>query len=314
MPGRPAASSVSYMTSVIVGYEGSEQARDALALGEILCAAVDGKLVLAAVYPFDPRPLTPAYEKERAAARREAEATLRAAPLRHFRDANVERVALACGSAAHGLYDVAAARQPALLALGSPRRGARGRPGPASVIPKLLHGAVCPVAVAPRGHAAGAGGELRTVAAAFDGTDASAVAVREAARIALAAGAALRIIAIVDTFGALYLGLERKTVLDLVQRELSERAEHLRGSLPVELRCDVRVLRGPVPRTLLAETKADVDLLVLGSRAYGPIGALLLGSVSAQVLQTSTCPVLVVPRGAPVQGHARELVAARARD
>ncbi|HEX6457804.1 MAG TPA: universal stress protein [Thermoleophilaceae bacterium] len=299
------------MTSVIVGYDGSDQARDALALGEMLCAAEDGKLVLADVYPFDPRPLTPGYETERAAARREAEATLRAAPLRRFRDANVERVAHACGSPARGLYEIAAARQPAVLVLGSPRRGARGRPGPGSVTPKLLHGAVCPVAVAPRGYAQRAG-ELRTLAAAFDGTDASALAVREAARIAQEAGAALRVIAIVDTFGALYLGIERKTVLDLVQQELTERAERLCGSLPAELSWDLRVMRGPVPRTLLGEAKVDVDLLVLGSRAYGPVGALLLGSVSAQVLQSSTCPVLVVPRGAPVPRDAGELAAVRA--
>lgn len=313
MPLRVRRSTVASMTSVIVGYDGSEQARDALALGEMLCSATDGKLVLAHVYPFDPRPLAPGYEQERAAARREAEETLRAAPLRRLRDANVERIALACSSPAHGLYDVAAARQPALLVLGSPRRGARGRPGPGSVTPKLLHGAVSPVAVAPRGYASHAGA-LRTVAAAFDGTDASGLAVREAARIALAAGAALWIVAIVDTFGALYLGVERKTVLDIVQRELSERVEHLRGSLPVELRCDARVLRGPVPRTLLSETKADVDLLVLGSRAYGPVGALLLGSVSTQVLQSSSCPVLVVPRGATVEADGHELAAARARD
>jgi hypothetical protein len=37
-------------------------------------------------------------------------------------------------------------------------------------------------------------------------------------------------------------------------------------------------------------------LLVLGSRGYGPVRRVLLGSVSGELVRGAACPVLVVPR------------------
>ncbi len=287
--------------NVVVGYDGGGPARDALALGETLCRALHGKLVLANVYPFDPRPLTPGYETEREKARHEAESTLREAPVTRVEGPGVERIALAAGSAARGLHELAHARPAAVLVLGSSHRSGLGRVVPGRVATKLLHGASCPLAIAPAGYADRAA-DLRTVAVGFDGSEQAQLAARQAALLALEAGAGLRLIAVVDTFGAMYLGPERQTVLNVVQEELDERIQHLLGSLPVELSCDVSLLRGPVPRTLLAEAEKEADLLVLGSRAYGPIGSVLLGSVSSQVIHTCPLPLLVVPRGTGDQG------------
>ena len=47
---------------------------------------------------------------------------------------------------------------------------------------------------------------------------------------------------------------------------------------------------------------ALLDLLVIGSRGYGPLGRTLLGGVSAEMMRTSPGPVLVVPRGAAAPG------------
>jgi nucleotide-binding universal stress UspA family protein len=41
-----------------------------------------------------------------------------------------------------------------------------------------------------------------------------------------------------------------------------------------------------------------LDLLVLGSRGYGPLGAVVLGSVSNALVRTANCPIVVVPRSA----------------
>ncbi len=40
---------------VIVGYDGSERARDAIALGKLLSDASGAELVVAGVFEFDPR-------------------------------------------------------------------------------------------------------------------------------------------------------------------------------------------------------------------------------------------------------------------
>ena len=48
----------------------------------------------------------------------------------------------------------------------------------------------------------------------------------------------------------------------------------------------------------LARFSATVDLLVCGSRGRGPLGSVMLGSVSAGVMRKASCPVLIVPRGA----------------
>ena len=52
------------------------------------------------------------------------------------------------------------------------------------------------------------------------------------------------------------------------------------------------------PADALAEAASDLDLLVLGSRGYGPVKGTVLGSVSARVMAAAACPVMVVPRGA----------------
>jgi nucleotide-binding universal stress UspA family protein len=51
------------------------------------------------------------------------------------------------------------------------------------------------------------------------------------------------------------------------------------------------------PADVLAQKSADVDLLVTGSRGYGPMGAVLLGGTTHRLVSAAACPVLVVPRG-----------------
>ena len=48
----------------------------------------------------------------------------------------------------------------------------------------------------------------------------------------------------------------------------------------------------------LARLGRDVDLLIVGSRSYGPLGRLLHGSTSAYLARHCHCPLLVLPRSA----------------
>jgi nucleotide-binding universal stress UspA family protein len=68
--------------------------------------------------------------------------------------------------------------------------------------------------------------------------------------------------------------------------------EHLEAELPFE----TRLLHG-APAEELAAAAQDLDLLIVGSRAYGPVRGTLLGSVSAKLMASSPTPLLVVARG-----------------
>jgi nucleotide-binding universal stress UspA family protein len=59
------------------------------------------------------------------------------------------------------------------------------------------------------------------------------------------------------------------------------------------------LLVGEVVDELSVVDEHDTDLLVCGSRSYGPVRRVLLGSVSAALVRQASVPVLVVPRGEP---------------
>jgi nucleotide-binding universal stress UspA family protein len=68
-----------------------------------------------------------------------------------------------------------------------------------------------------------------------------------------------------------------------------------RRLVPEDLFASVEVPAGD-PGTILAAASADLDLLVCGSRGYGPLRSVILGSVSRELARSSACPLLVVPR------------------
>lgn len=72
----------------------------------------------------------------------------------------------------------------------------------------------------------------------------------------------------------------------------------MRGSRPWGTGFPVEgdLLGGPPAETLAEACEDGVDLLVAGSRGYGPLSRVLLGSVTTQLIGMAPCPVLVVPR------------------
>lgn len=100
--------------------------------------------------------------------------------------------------------------------------------------------------------------------------------------------------------------------------ELREHAEEVqrqalaRASVPAETPVTCKVVEGLAGQRLVEAARAG-RLLVVGSRAIGPIRAALLGSVSRYCAHNAPCPVVVVPDGYPTpDAQEREaLVSAR---
>jgi nucleotide-binding universal stress UspA family protein len=51
-------------------------------------------------------------------------------------------------------------------------------------------------------------------------------------------------------------------------------------------------------RELLARESGELDLLMVGSRGFGPLRAVLLGSISNALVRSAQSPLVVIPRGA----------------
>ena len=51
------------------------------------------------------------------------------------------------------------------------------------------------------------------------------------------------------------------------------------------------------PADQLGEHSAGLDLMLAGSRGYGPLRSVLVGGVSGRLMRTVQCPMIVVPRG-----------------
>jgi nucleotide-binding universal stress UspA family protein len=207
----------------------------------------------------------------------------------------VETRAFEGGSPAGILTRIAEGEDFDAIVIGSPHRGALGRVMIGSVAGSLLNGAPADVAVAPRGYAAAEHEAPRTIAVGYDGTPESRVALRHAEAIAHRSNAKLEILTVVRppiVAPVMVPGISASSLPAEPEAMLREALESVDSVLPAE--CDR--LDGDPALELVEACEKGIDLLVVGSRGYGPITRVLLGSVSRQVAQKASCPVLVAKR------------------
>ena len=87
-------------------------------------------------------------------------------------------------------------------------------------------------------------------------------------------------------------GLPEPAVYEQQARQrLGSAVEAVGDTSPVQVHAE---LREGQPAAVLAELSRDADLVVVASRGHGGFAALLLGSVSAQVVRHSHCSVVVI--------------------
>jgi nucleotide-binding universal stress UspA family protein len=290
--------------TIVAGCNGRERGRGAVSLAHAIAEATGAELLLVGVHHNPPLPFPSSY----AAQRRDLEQNLRA-----VRDELAPEAVIrirADMSPAHALRHVARYEGADLLVVGSRHRRRLQHIGESDHAMQVLHGARCAVAIAPDPLAPRP--ELRRIGVGIDATPESATALEMARELARRTGARLRLVAVADDaiapwWGDLPTPLDEDTLQDIVeQRETAARAL-VDERLPLCECADaegVVIVGSPAGELILASE--DFDLLVLGSRRWGPVKRLALGSTSDQVIRHTACPVLVPPRGAESEHDERD--------
>ena len=285
--------------TVVIGFDGLSQGVDAVQLALAL-ADEETELVVCCVCP-------PAVGDRGTAVRDDAERRLRVArellrgrPLTRFG----VRPASSPGA---GLHEEAAECGAGLLVVGSSHRGPVGRIVPGSVTRQALHAAPCAVAVAPLWLQAGESVGLEEVGVAYDGGPSSTAAMQRAAGIAREHDGHLRLLTVAETPGADWTSawIWPPPPDAGVHTAHEDGARAALAKLAAGVPASVEVLHGGAAEEL-ALASARMDLLVVGSRGYGPVRRTLLGAVSGRVAESAACPVMVVPRtdaGRPASVH-----------
>ena len=199
-----------------------------------------------------------------------------------------------------------------MLVIGSSLRGQLGRVLPGAVTDRLLHGAPCPVAVAPKGFSFADATGPRLIGAAFIDTPAGHAALGTACTLASRARGLVRVLTVCEPPNPVVTGMLDALALEQVRtsRQNTVEAVLARGLDAVRIGRSAggEILSGQ-PAEALAAASQDLDLLVCGSRGSGPIRSIFLGSTSHSLVRKAACPVLIVPtQGPPAQCDERHRV------
>lgn len=275
---------------LMVGFDGSDGGRDALELARAIAAEAEASVLAVAVIPYGPLPVDFAALESDAAAEAEP---LFAEARERLEGLEVETRGFGGGSPGAVMTGLAEAEEVDLIVVGSPHRGAVGRALIGSVAENLLHGAPCRVVVAPRGYGEERHEPFRRIAVAYDGTPEAKAALHDAEAIAARSNATLEILTVVAPPVAMP-GVGGYAPVDPPEPEKLIRVAV--ASVDRKLGAEGRRLDGAPARALAEACEDGAELLVVGSRGYGPVMRVLLGSVSTQLIHLAPCPVLVVPR------------------
>ena len=219
--------------------------------------------------------------------------------VRELREAGADAEAVELGgtSAARGLTAGAEYTGAALVVVGSAARARSGRVEAGSTAERLFAGAPCGVAVVPIGWSGPASPE--TVGVGFVDTEEGREALHAAHMLADRSGARLRVLSAVRPPAWMVDGAAYDEVAGELRTEAESVAESTAGVLlgaPIDIDVDIAE-----PDDVLVGVSGEVDVLVCGSRGYGPQPAALLGGVTRRLVATAACPVMVAARGAAIR-------------
>jgi len=273
---------------VLVGVDGRPGGRDAIALAGLL-AAPDGVITLAHIYGQDlliGRGGSQTVIIERAQAELLLERELDSVSL------DAQLVASCDHRVGRGLHLLADRLRADLLVIGSTRHGLVGRVLMGDDTRAALNGAPCAVAIASRGYRRHPHG-LETLGVGHDASVESGLARAAARDLAAQHGStilALQVVSLED--------MHDEAPIPADWAEGTSRLIHHSSGQLSELGDDVLsdAVYG-VPREELVRFGENLDLLLIGSRGYGPLGRLFHGHISDYLARHAPCPLLILPRG-----------------
>jgi len=264
---------------IVVAFDGSERAQDALALA-LRLRDPEGVVTLACTVTERPwhRPEADAVALTLAAGRAQIPAGI-----------HVRLRAPAASSPARGLTELAEDERADLVVVGSSRRSASGRVWLERTAGRLLQGAPCAVAVPPAGLRESE--RFHHVAIAYDGSPEARGALAAGYAIAAGTGAAVTLM-----YALPELGVDFEDVAHRERLRANEVLDQAADVAPPGVNPGTQLLHGNPGRVIAEACDGRVDLLVTGSRGYGPVQRALMGSVAEALMDGATHPVLVVPR------------------
>jgi nucleotide-binding universal stress UspA family protein len=272
--------------NILVGVDGRQGGRDAIALARQL-GTPDAAITLAHVYGSD-------WVLAHAAAIG-SDIELGVASellLTEQRAAGIEAalVSSAQSPPARGLHELAEERDADLLVVGSSRHAILGRALVGDDTRAALNGAPCAIAIAPRGYTQ-MDHRVRTIGVGYDGSSETAAALATARELAGRYDAAVRATWVVsrqDVEDETPLPADWPQTTEVLVSRCQAQLDRLDG-------VEAEAIYGG-PREELARLGGEVDLLIVGSRSYGPVHRMFLGTTSTYLTRHIGCPLLVLPR------------------
>lgn len=272
--------------NVLVGVDGRQGGRDAIALASHL-ADPDSALTLANVHsglhPLDAvSPGALLADGDRSHKLLDEE--------REHAGIQAELVSVVSHSPGRGLHQQAEEHDIDLIVVGSCSRGVFGRTMLGDDTRAALNGAPCAVAVASQGYAENPR-PIAKVGVGYDSSPESKTALAAAQDLAAPTRASVVALEVVSIPTYAYTGLMPPALGENIDALLEEATDRMRSLPDVEGRA-VYGLAGEE----LAAFGEELDLLVVGSRGYGPVKRLVVGSTSDYLERRARCSLLVLPR------------------
>ena len=290
---------------ILVGYDPARRDIAPVHFG-IAAAGLTGAPLIVASVQTGPAASVPGYRSSAEDLQGDRVALDELRPVLSVPGLNAERRTLIGDSAPSALHRAAEELQAGLLVVGSTDRGRGGVLGPGSTAERLMHGAPCAIAVVP--HEWLRGGGLATLGVAYIDTPEARDAVRGAVALARRSGAKLRVLGAVKPHhfgrpagGPPGSGFEASTYdqTGTDTQQATSAAQALIGETG-DLKIDIDI-SAQEPADFLIAASDSLDLLICGSRGYGPRKAVLLGGVTREVVRGARCPVILLARGTEAQ-------------